>query len=185
MRIAGAVESAQRFRSSPRPLLAQREDGDWNSKPAKQLVEQSSFLPIGVVRRAQPDENVIRVECGEGILECKEWIVGSDGSARLRSKLLDLAQDRLKALVGLLARLVGFRSQPPRTEYDARIVERARLVVRPRGKEWRYQAGVSETAWLARISPSGSQRRLTSPSRSQVSGGSSASTSQERSAKLK
>jgi hypothetical protein len=115
-----ALTSWVAFSCRPERLLAQREDGDWNSKPAKQLVEQSSFLPIGVVRRAQPDENVVCVECGEGILECKEWIVGSDGSARLRSKLLDLAQDRLKALVGLLARLVGCRSQPLEPSWQCR-----------------------------------------------------------------
>jgi hypothetical protein len=92
-------------------LLSQREDGDWNSKPAKQLVEQSPFLPTGAVRRAQPDENVVRVECGEGILERKKWIVGSDRSTRFRSEFLDLAQDCLKA-ASACSRLVGRRSQP-------------------------------------------------------------------------
>jgi hypothetical protein len=101
-------------------LAAQREDRDWDSEPTKQLVEQSSFLPIGAVRSAHPDENVIRLECGEGILECKKWIVGSYGSARLRPKRLDLAQDRLKALIGLLARLVGGRSQPLEPSWQCR-----------------------------------------------------------------
>ena len=40
------------------------------------------------------------MECGEGILERKEWIVGAHRSTCLRSELLDLAQNRLKALVG-------------------------------------------------------------------------------------
>ncbi len=49
----------------------------------------------------------------------------------------------------------------------------------------RAQAGAAESSWLARIIPSGSQRRLTSARREQVSSGRIASTSHGRSAKLK
>ena len=50
----------------------------------------------------------------------KKWIVGSDRSTRFRSQLFDLAQDRLKALVSLLARLVGPRSQPLEPSWQCR-----------------------------------------------------------------
>jgi hypothetical protein len=116
--MAPASHAKRRFSSEA--LLAQQEDRDWDSEPAKQLVEQSSFLPIGVIRSAEPNEDVVRVECGKGILERKEWIVGADRSTCLRSELLDLAQNRLKALVGLLASLVSCRSQPLEPSWQCR-----------------------------------------------------------------
>jgi hypothetical protein len=66
--IASAAFHAKRNRFSSKALLPQREDRDWDSELANQLVEQSSFLPIGAVRSAEPDEDVVRVERGEGIL---------------------------------------------------------------------------------------------------------------------
>ena len=80
----------------------QRENRDRNSEPVDQLVDQTAFLPTSEISRAQPDENVICLECGKGILERQEGIIGSDSSSRRRSERLDLTQDRSKALVCLL-----------------------------------------------------------------------------------
>src|SRR5215208_6957967 len=97
----------------PKALLAgQREDRDRQAEPLVQLVEQSPLLPAGVVGRTKRDEDVICWKAGQRIRKREHRIVGPNYSACFGSQLLKLTENRLKSLIGLLARFVGGGSQP-------------------------------------------------------------------------
>src|SRR5215207_5724747 len=97
----------------PKALLAgQREDRDRQAEPLVQLVEQSPLLPAGVVGRTKRDEDVICWKAGQRIRKREHRIVGPNYSACVGSQLLKLTENRLKSLIGLLARFVGGGSQP-------------------------------------------------------------------------
>ena len=87
----GLPERADARRSAAgRATRARAEDRERGSKPAKATRRAS----VSCQSRAR--ERAARRECGsasegcEGILERQQWIVGSNGSTRLRSELLDV-----------------------------------------------------------------------------------------------
>jgi hypothetical protein len=85
-----------------------------------QLVKQPVLLPIGALRGAQADQDVVGGKRGERILEREHRVVGPYRSTRVRSQLLDLTKNRLKALISLLARLVGCRGKPLEPSWQGR-----------------------------------------------------------------
>lgn len=89
-----------------------REDGDRQLEPLQQLVDEPLLLPVGAVGRPQRDQDVVRRRAGKRIRKREHGIVGANGSARFGSQLLNLTENRLESLVGLLARFVGGGRQP-------------------------------------------------------------------------
>jgi hypothetical protein len=68
------------------------EDRDRDCESFEELVEQSALLPTGAVLSAQGNQNMIGGEPTDGILEGDQRVVAADGSACLRTDLVELTE---------------------------------------------------------------------------------------------
>jgi len=114
-----------------RGFLARREleNGHRNSEPLDEWIDQAPLLPVGAVSRSDRDQKMIRGKLPYGILERRERVVGADRAPRISAHLVQLPENRAKALVRLLPSFIRGRHQPlepsrERRRYDQDFLSR-------------------------------------------------------------
>jgi hypothetical protein len=88
------------------------ENRQWQPKSLDNLPEQPALLPTAGLFPAERDQDVVRREGAEGVLERGDWLVTAHGAATCCADLLDVAEDSLETLVCLATSLVRVRHQP-------------------------------------------------------------------------
>jgi hypothetical protein len=112
-------------------LLARREleDSHRNREPLEEPIEQGSLLPVSAASRSDRDQKMIRGELPYGILERRQGIVRADRAPHISAHLVQLPENRVKALVCLLPSFIRGRHEPlepsrERRRYDQDFLSR-------------------------------------------------------------
>jgi hypothetical protein len=114
--------SALRLGGRDAPALIDLEDRHRDVESPTERVEQASLLPGVVVAASQSDEDVIRLEGPDRVLECRERrVVGNlSSSLRVRGERFDVPEDDAESLVSLVTGAVRIRREPANPAHEDR-----------------------------------------------------------------
>src|SRR4051794_8907642 len=81
-------------------------------------VEQTAFLPAGVIGGSKADQDVVRCKLPDRVAERGQGVVGPDSPGGLDVYRLELTQHRVESLVGYGVSRIGVTREPLQAAWE-------------------------------------------------------------------